>query len=63
MDGAWAIAYYPGVFALSTLWHNRDCKGTEDPGSGSCEYGWLFLSEEKVVTLDRSARLQSACLT
>ena len=63
MDGSWAIASYPGVFVLSTYWHNRDCKDTEDPRSGSCEYGWLFLSKEKVLTLDRSARLQSACLT
>ena len=63
MDGTWAIANYPGAFVLSTLWHNLDCKGTEDPGSGSCEYGWLFLSSEKVLTLDRSARLKSACLT
>ena len=63
MDGAWAIANYPGVFALAASWHNRDCKGTEDPGSGSCEYGWLFLTRETVLVVDSSARLQRPCLT
>ena len=62
MDGAWAIANYPGVFPPSALWHNRDCKGTEDPGSGSCAYGWLACTEENGLVLDRSARLQRACL-